>query len=113
MTLSMSRVVASTSNRGLRGPGAPTSASTAVPPRAGLGAVATGWQPMSATAAIATTAARRLPKMSLHPYVGQRADQECRDKDPRRPVDLAFQAAAGPVPAAHATIATANRAAKA
>src|SRR3989442_3944712 len=96
----MSRVVASTSNSGLRTPGAPTKASTAVPPRAGLGAVATGWHPMTnATVAIAAAAARRLLEMSPHPYVGQRAHQEGNDQDPGRPVNLPFESAAGSIPA--------------
>src|SRR5665213_4540556 len=99
MTLSMSRVVASTSNSGLRAPGAPTSASTAVPPRAGLGAVATGWQPMTMTAATTTAAARRLREMLSNPYVGDRADQERGDETPCRPVDLPLEPPAGSIPA--------------
>src|SRR6266850_4664875 len=112
----MSRVVASTSNRGLRTPGAPTSASTAVPPRAGFGAVATGWQPMSATAASAAAAASRLTRMRSQPVrdpdVGHRADQEGGDENPGRPVDLALQAAARPVTPAQPSIAAADGAAQ-
>src|SRR5450759_2538958 len=113
MTLSMSRVVASTSNSGLRAPGAPTSASTAVPPRSGLGAVATGWQPMTMTAANKTAAVRRLREMLSYPYVGHRADQERGHENPGRPVDLPLEAPAGPIPAPQPTITTADRAAQA
>ncbi len=55
MTLSTSRVVSSCSNSGLSAPGVPTSASTAVPPFAGLGAVAIGWQAHRKSAASAAT----------------------------------------------------------
>src|SRR5487761_161854 len=117
MTLSTSCVVASTSNRGLRTPGAPTSASTAVPPRAGFGAVATGWQPMSTTAASATAAASRLLRMCGQivgdPDVGDRTSEEGGDEDPRRPVDLTLEAAAGPIAPAEAAVAAADGAAKA
>src|SRR5439155_6515231 len=110
----MSRVVASTSNSGLRTPGAPTKASTAVPPRAGLGAVATGWQPITnATVAIAAAAASRLLEMSPHPYVGQRAHQEGNDQDPGRPVNLPLESAAGSIPAAQPTVTAADGATKA
>src|ERR1700694_926481 len=113
MSLSTSRVVASTSNNGLRTPAAPTRASTAAPPRAGLGTVATGWQPMSTTAAIAAVAAMRLPEMSLHPYVGHRTDQESGDEDPCRPVDLPLEPAAGPIPTAEPPISAADGATQA
>src|SRR5665213_1725129 len=114
MTLSTSRVVASTSNSGFSTPGAPTSASTAVPPRAGFGAVATGWQPKSTTAASATAAASRLLRMSGQPVgdpdVGNRADQERAGKDPRRPVDLALQPTARPITSAQPAIAASDSA---
>src|SRR5487761_1028842 len=117
MTLSTSRVVASTSNRGFSTPGAPTSASTAVPPRLGFGAVATGWQPMSTTAASAAEAARRLTRMSSQPIgdpdVGDRGDQEGGGEHPRGPVDLTLEAPARPVPAAESPIAAADGATKA
>src|SRR5712691_1959934 len=113
----MSRVVASTSKSGLSTPGAPTSASTAVPPRAGFGAVATGVQPMSTTAASAAAAASRLTRMSSQPVrdpdVGNRADQEGGDENPRRPVDLALEAPARPITAAEPAIAAADGATQA
>src|SRR3977135_390508 len=116
MTLLMSRVVASTSNSGLRTPGAPTTASTAVPPRAGLGAVATGWQPMSTTAALAAAAAKRLTGMSRQPVgypdARQGREKEGADEHPCRPVDLSLEAAAGPVPAAKPAVSAADRAAQ-
>src|SRR5487761_659692 len=117
MTLSTSCVVASTSNRGLSTPGAPTNASTAVPPRAGFGAVATGWQPMSTTAASAVAAARRLSRMSSDPVgdpdIRDRADQERGDEDPRRPVDLALQPASRPITSANSPIAATDSATQA
>src|SRR5579859_8044332 len=108
MTLSTSRVVSSCSNSGFSAPGAPTSASTAVPPRAALGTVAIGWHPARASAAKAM-AARPLLQMSVHPDVGDRADQECGGDDPGGPVDLPLEAAACAVTAADAAVAAADR----
>src|ERR1700730_18331139 len=109
MTLSTSCVLASASNNGLRTPDAPTSASTAVPPRAGFGAVATGWHASSTTAAATMAAARRLLRMSRHPDVGQGAHQEPRSEDPGRPVDLPLETAAGSIPSAESTVSAADR----
>src|ERR1700682_1430794 len=101
MMLLTSRVLSTDSKSGLRTPAEPTSASTAVPPRAGFGTVATGWHPPSARATAAIAAVRsRLLEMGSHPDEGQRADQEGGGEHPRRPVDLALQAAARAVPAA-------------
>src|SRR5713226_1719385 len=104
MTLSMSRVVSTDSNSGLSGPATPTRASTAVPPRAGLGTVATGWHPPSAITAAIAAMRNRLPVMGFQVDVGDRADQEGHDQDPGRPVDLALQAAAGAVTAAQPAV---------
>src|SRR5205807_2664811 len=113
MRLSTSRVLALVSNRGLSTDGWPTSASTAVPPRAGLGTVATGWHPASARTA-ANAATQRLPReMRRHPDVGYRADEERDDQDPGGPVDLALEAAPGAVPAAEPGVAAADRPAEA
>src|ERR1700682_2952691 len=114
MRLSTSRVLSTDSKRGFRTPAAPTSASTAVPPRAGLGTVAPGWHPTSANDTAAHAAARIcLLEMGSYPDEGQRANQERGDKNPRRPVDLALQAATGAIPAAAAPIASTDRATKA
>src|SRR5207247_6792636 len=91
--------------------GWPTSASIAVPPFAGLGTVATGWHPAIASTA-AKAAAARLREMRYHPDVGDRADQECGHDDPRRPVDLALEAAPAPISAHDAVAAAADRAAE-
>src|SRR5438270_6083214 len=88
------------------------SASTAGPRRAGLGTVATGWQAAAPSTAANATATRGLMDMSRHPDVRDRADQERADEDPRRPVDLALEAAAGAVAAAEAAVAAADRAAQ-
>src|SRR5205807_521661 len=113
MRLSTSRVLALVSNSGLSTDGWPTSASTAVPPRAGLGTVATGWHPASARTA-ANAATTRLPReMRRHPDVGYRADEERDDQDPRGPVNLALEAAPGAVPAAEPGVAAADRPAEA
>src|ERR1700716_2030502 len=101
MRLSTSRVLSTDSKSGLRTPAAPTSASTAVPPRAGFGTVATGWHPTRARATAAPAAvSSRLLEMGSHPDEGQRADQEGGGEHPRRPVDLALEPAAGGIPAA-------------
>src|SRR5436309_15041780 len=111
MRLSTSRVLSFESKSGLSTVAWPTSASTAVPPRAGFGTVATGWHPMRARAA-ANAAARLLSRMRRHPDVGDRADQEAGHEYPRRPVDLPLQAASSPVAAAESIAATADRASK-
>src|ERR1700682_5948667 len=114
MRLSTSRVLSTDSKRGLRTPAAPTSASTAVPPRAGFGTVATGWHPPSARATVASAAANsRLLEMGSHPDEGQRADQEGGGEHPGRPVDLALEPAAGVIPAAAPITATADGSAEA
>src|SRR5712692_2099905 len=101
MTLLTSRVVSTDSNSGLSASAAPTSASTAVPPCAGFGTVATGWHaPPSATIAAMAATANRLPEMGFQVDVGDRADEEGHDQDPCGPVDLALQPAAGSVSAA-------------
>src|ERR1700716_4127510 len=99
MTLFTSRVVSSCENSGFSEPGEPTSASTAVPPRAAFGTVAIGWHPTAAriaTAAqmLATRSRARLGvrKMLLDPEVGDREDQEGDHHVPRGPVNLALQA---------------------
>src|SRR6266436_8573676 len=108
MTALTSRVLSFVSNSGLRTVGCPTSASTAVPPRAGFGTVATGWHAVSARAAAPAAAKKLRLEMRCHPDVSDGARKESRDEDPRRPVDLALQAApravtaAEPVPAAAA-----------
>src|SRR5579872_301130 len=100
MTLSTSRVVSSCSNSGLSAPGVPTSASTAVPPRAALGTVAIGWHAATRSTAVTATAIpaawlrRALLRMSRHPDVGDRADEKGGRDDPGGPVDLALQAPA-------------------
>src|ERR1700737_1466236 len=110
MMLLTSRVLSTDSNSGLRTPADPTSAPTAVPPRAGFGTVATGWHPASArtTAALAAVKSRLL-EMGSHPDESQRADQEGGGEPPRRPVDLALQAAARAISAAAAIPAAADR----
>src|SRR5947208_3636987 len=110
MRLSTSRVLSFDSKSGLSTVAWPTSASTAVPPRAGFGTVATGWHPMRARAAANAAAARLLGRMRRHPDVGDRADQEAGHEYPRRPVDLPLQAASSPVAAAESIAATADRA---
>src|SRR5215467_6924497 len=116
MTLSTSRVVSSCSKSGFSGPGEPTSASTAVPPGAGLGRVAIGWQAPTRTSATAprATPARRVTRAAplfelRHPDVGDRADEEGGDDDPGGPVDLALEAPARPVAATQAIAATTDR----
>src|SRR5438132_6267926 len=97
MTLSTSRVVSSCSKRGFSAPGVPTRASTAVPPLAGLGTVAIGWQAATASTARATAASRAaalvlLAEVLPDPDVGNGADEERGDDDPGGPVDLPLQA---------------------
>src|ERR1700720_4416914 len=98
MPLSTSRVLSTDSNSGLSTPTVPTIASAAVPPRAGFGTVATGWQATSVTAtapAAAAAVSRRLPEIAgSQRGEDDRADQKCDDKHPGGPVDLALQAAA-------------------
>src|SRR6266702_6622049 len=111
MTRLTSRVLSFVSNSGLSTVAWPTSASTAVPPRAGFGTVATGWHATSARTA-ANAAAADL-RMRRHPDVGDRADEEAHDEDPRGPVDLPLEAAPRAVAAAQAGVPAANRAAEA
>src|ERR1700682_3327770 len=115
MTLSTSRVLSTDSKSGFSTPADPTSASTAVPPRAGLGTVATGWHATSATATAAVAAmSRRLPEITgSQRGEDDRADEEGDDKHPRGPVDLALQAAAGAVSAAVPVPPSADSSAKA
>src|SRR5947199_199718 len=108
MRLSTSRVLSFDSKSGLSTVAWPTSASTAVPPRAGFGTVATGWHPMRARTAANAAAARLLSRMRRHPDVGDRADQEAGHEYPRRPVDLPLQAASRPVAAAQPVATTAD-----
>src|SRR5438094_8291982 len=93
MRLSTSRVLSFVSNSGLSTVGCPTRASTAVPPRAGFGTVATGWHATSARATANAAARSLLRKMRYHPDVGHRADQERHHQDSCRPVDLALETA--------------------
>src|SRR2546430_15434060 len=87
----------------------PISASTAVPPRAGLGTVATGWHaPTTRTIASAATMNLRR-EMRCHPDVGHRADQEGCDEDPGGPVDLKHEAAPRAVASAEPVAAAADR----
>src|SRR5215472_11079236 len=113
MRLSTSRVLSLVSNRGLRMLADPTRASTAVPPRAGFGTVATGWHPASARTAANAAATRGLLEMSRHPDVGDRAHEKGRHEHPRRPVDLPLEPAAGAVAAAQPGVAATDRAAEA
>src|SRR4029077_7782199 len=128
MTLSTSWVLASPSNSGLRMVGEPTRASTAVPPRWGLGGVTGDWHPASAIAAatapanqmsptfgVPATASRdcALAEMSFHPDVGDRAHEKAARQDPRGPVDLALETPAGAVAAATRIAAAADRPAQA
>src|SRR5713101_4487302 len=114
MTLSTSRALSPGSKSGFNTPAWPTSASTAVPPRAGLGTVATGWQAASATSTMPATRSRRndLLRMSRHPDVAQRAQKKRDRQHPRGPVDLPLQPAAGAVSAAQPVTAAADRAAE-
>src|SRR2546421_1927429 len=113
MRLSTSRVLSFVSNSGLSTVGCPTSASTAVPPRAGFGTVATGWHAVSPRAAANATAKNLRLEMRCHPDVGDGADQESGHEDPRRPVDLALEAAPRAVSAAKTVPAAADGAAEA
>src|SRR5258707_8867853 len=117
MTLSTSRVVSSSSNRGFSAPGVPIRASTAVPPLAAFGTVAIGWQADTTSASAKTeiptirdTGLRTL--MRRHPDDGYGADQEGGHDDPGGPVDLALEAAARAVTAAQAVATTTDRAAE-
>src|ERR1700694_4138255 len=109
MTLLTSRVLSTVSNNGFKTPAAPTSASTAVPPRAGLGTVATGWHPARTSTAASAAVDSRLREMRFHPDEGHRADQEGGDQHPRGPVDLTLQAAARAIPAAAPVAAASDR----
>src|SRR5450759_596495 len=113
MTLSTSRVLSTDSKSGFRTPGAPTSASTAVPPRAGFGTVATGWHATSARATATAAAAavrRRLPEITgSQRGEHDRADQEGDDQHPGGPVDLALQAAARAISAAGTVTSASDR----
>src|ERR1700693_1052557 len=115
MTLSTSRVLSTDSNSGFKTPAAPTSASTAVPPRAGFGTVATGWHPTSATTIAAIAAMRcRLPEITgSQRGEDDRARQEGDNQDPGGPVDLALQAAAGAIATARSVATSADRSAEA
>src|SRR4029077_17422571 len=115
MTLSTSRVLSTDSKSGFRTPAAPTSASMAVPPRAGFGTVATGWHATRATtiAAIAAMCCR-LPEITgSQRGEDDRAQEECNDQDPGGPVDLALEAAAGAIATARSVTASPDRSAKA
>src|SRR5580704_8715842 len=115
MTLSTSLVLSTDSKSGFKTPAAPTSASTAVPPRAGFGTVATGWHPTTATTTAASTAVSdRLPEITgSQRGEDDRAHQERDDQHPGGPVDLALQATARSVTAAGSVAAAADRAAEA
>src|ERR1700687_5369821 len=115
MTLSTSLVLSTASNSGFRSPAAPTSASTAVPPRAGLGTVATGWHPTSGTTTAAGAAVSdRLPEITgSQRGKDDRAHEESDDQDPGGPVDLALQAAARAIAAAGPVTAPPTRPAEA
>src|SRR5260370_25934811 len=117
MTLSTSLVLSTDSKSGFRTPAVPTSASTAVPPRAGFGTVATGWQPTRTTTAASAAVTSRLSEITGSQRGEEdRAHEEGDDQDPGRPVDLARQAAAAwgtttppatarpPAPPAHAPL---------
>src|SRR5260370_16703894 len=100
MMLSTSRVLSTDSKSGFRTPAAPTSASTAVPPRAGFGTVATGWHPTSATTIAAIAATRgRLPEITgSQRGEDDRAHHERNDQAPGRPLDLPLQSAPPAIP---------------
>src|SRR4029077_14747 len=116
MTLSTSRVLSTDSNSGFRTPAGPTSASTAVPPPAGFGTVATGWHDASTTNPTAASAAVRcrLPEITgSQRGEDDRAHEESDHQDPGGPVDLALEAAARSIAAARSVAASADRPAKA
>src|SRR6266849_1995029 len=104
MRLSTSRVLSLDSKSGLSTAACPTRASMAVPPRAGFGTVATGWQATS-TRSAANAAIESLLEMRRHPNVGDRAHQEGDHEDPGGPVDLALEAAPGAITAAQPAVA--------
>src|SRR5260370_41594344 len=96
MTLSTSLVLSTDSKSGFRTPAVPTSASTAVPPRAGFGTVATGWQPTRTTTAASAAVTSRLSEITGSQRGEEdRAHEEGDGQDPGRPGDLALQPAAG------------------
>src|SRR5258708_14716137 len=100
MTLSTSLVLSTDSKSGFRTPAVPTSASTAVPPRAGFGTVATGWQPMRTTTAATAAVTSRLSEITgSQRGEEERAHEESDDQDPGRPAALALQPAAASVTA--------------
>src|SRR6267378_6038861 len=127
MTLLTSRALSSAWKSGFSTPAWPTRASTAVPPRAGFGTVATGWQAASARVARITAHSKSPPprvpatksrgdellRMCRDPDVGERADQEGGGQHPRSPVDLPLEPTAGAIPAAEPIAATADCAAEA
>src|SRR6202158_5065029 len=115
MTLSTSLVLSTASNSGFKTPAEPTSASTAVPPRAGFGTGATGGPPTSATTTAASAAVSdRLPEITgSQRGKDDRAHEEGDDQDPGGPVNLALQAAARPVSAAGPVTAPPTRPAEA
>src|ERR1700694_4246529 len=115
MTLSTSLVLSTDSKSGFRTPAEPTSASRAVPPRAGFGTVATGWHPTSATTTAASAAVSdRLPEITgSQRGKDDRAHEEGDEQDPGGPGNLALQAAARPVPAAGPVTAASDRSAEA
>src|SRR6267142_1971577 len=108
MTLSTSRVLSTVSKRGFSTVALPTNASTAVPPRAGLGTVATGWHPINTSTSAAAPVASRLREMRSHPDEGKRTNQEGGDQHPGGPVDLALEPAAGAIPATSSVAASAD-----
>src|ERR1700693_3535605 len=110
MTLLTSLVLSTDSKSGFRTPAAPTSASTAVPPRAGLGTVATGWHPTRTTTAPNAAVSRRLSEITgSQRGENDRAHEEGDDQDPCGPVDLALETPASAISAAGPVAATANR----
>src|ERR1700687_604036 len=111
MTLSTSLVLSTASNSGFKTPAEPTSASTAVPPRAGFGTVATGWHPTSATTTAASAAVSdRLPEITgSQRGKDDRAHEEGDDQDPGGPVNLALQAAARAIATSRPVAAAAGR----
>src|SRR5260370_17716457 len=104
MGLGTSRALWRAPKGGFSAPARRTSASTAVPPRAGFGAVATGWHATSATSTIPPTRSRRtdLLRMSRPPAVAQRAEQQRDREHPRAPLHPALpppsRAATAPPP---------------
>src|ERR1700686_1672790 len=115
MTLSTSLGLSTASKSGFKTPAGPTSASTGVPPRAGFGTVATGWDPTTpSTTAASTAVSDRLPEIAgSQRGEDDRAHQEGDDQHPGGPVDLALQAPARAVAAPGPVAAAADRSAEA